>query len=509
MDANRSKYVKWNILSRLFSRTVTLLCGLITPRLLIGAFGSEAYGLATSISQLLSYVALLEGGVGSVARAKLYEPLARGDQQTVSNIRRELRVFMLTVSGIFALYSLALAGLYPSLEAAENFDFFFVFSLVLAMAAALFAEYSLSLSDVALLHSAQRSYVPDTAYGVATILNTLTVVVMVRLGFGLVAIKVAAVLVFLLRPLVQSLYVAKVFQLPRAQRQGQKQLTQKWVGLGHNIAQFLQNNTDVALLTFFGELKLVSVYSIYYMVVHAVQNIASSVTGGMEALLGDMLARKEHQELNKCFDNYETAISLVSVLVFAVTAVLLAPFVMLYTKGVQDANYHQPMLALLLAVGAVLTCLRQCYHSLVYAAGHFRQTNAAAYGEAALNVGISLVLIRPMGLEGIALGTIIAIGFRFVYYVIYCSKRIICRPVGRFLKRLGVDALVFCLILLGGDLLLKIFPISSYLRWVAAGFVMVAFGAAVELIFNLIFFRRQTLAFGALLGRRFLRRRKE
>lgn len=56
----RSRKALKNILSSLFLQFITMICGLILPRAIIGKYGSNVNGLITSITQFLTYITLLE-----------------------------------------------------------------------------------------------------------------------------------------------------------------------------------------------------------------------------------------------------------------------------------------------------------------------------------------------------------------------------------------------------------------------------------------------------------------
>ncbi len=73
---------------------------------------------------------------------------------------------------------------------------------------------------------------------------------------------------------------------------------------------------------------------------------------------------------------------------------------------------------------------------MVIAAGHFKQTQIAAYGEAMINVIFSVLLVSKFGLVGVAVGTLLATLFRLFYYVIYLSSHICFRNVGLFIREL-------------------------------------------------------------------------
>ena len=84
---------KKNITTTLLSQVVSTVCGVVIPCVLISTFGSAMYGLTTSIAQFLSYISLLESGIGRVARAEMYAPLAKKDDLEVSRVYYAIKRF--------------------------------------------------------------------------------------------------------------------------------------------------------------------------------------------------------------------------------------------------------------------------------------------------------------------------------------------------------------------------------------------------------------------------------
>ena len=79
MQDKRSRRAKLNMVTTLMRQVLATVCGIVIPRVMIGAFGSVVYGATVSIAQFLSYISLLEGGIGRVTRGALYKPLAERD----------------------------------------------------------------------------------------------------------------------------------------------------------------------------------------------------------------------------------------------------------------------------------------------------------------------------------------------------------------------------------------------------------------------------------------------
>lgn len=488
MADNRTTRAKKNIIVSLSCQLITLVCGLVVPRLMLGAFGSEVYGATTSIAQFLGYITLLEGGIGGVARAVLYKPLADNDAARISAIMAEVRRFFRIIAVIFGVYVLILAFSFRSISHLEALDAITTFALVIVISISTFGQYFIGISNAVLLQAAQRSYVTNLVNIGGVVVNTLCIFVLVSLNCSILTVKLASSCIFFLRPVVLWLYVKRKFRLSAAPKTNTKYLTQKWSGLGQHIAYFLHSNTDVAVLTCLADLKTVAVYTVYHMVVANIQNLATSFVAGMEALFGDMLAKEEYPQLHSTFSRYETLISIVSMVLFSTTAVMILPFVQIYTRGITDADYHAPVFSLLLVLASVCYCLRLPYHSLVIAAGHFKRTQTAAYCEAALNVGISVVLVSGSGLIGVAIGTILATAFRFLYYVVYLSKNIFHRKIRLFVRRTLVNALIFASIYVTGSLLLSRFEIAGYLPWVFCAGIVTVLASVLTLGINAVFY---------------------
>jgi len=488
MADTRKKQAKLNILVTLLCQIITLLCGLIVPKLIIDAFGSEAYGATTSIAQFLAYISLLEGGVGGVARAALYKPLSENDVSGISLVVSETKRFFRIIAYIFVAYVAVLACGYKYISGIQCFDWISTVFLVLVISISTFVQYFVGISYSLLLQAAQKTYIINAVTLVATALNAVFVVVLVNCGCSLIAVKLVSSLVFAVRPLVMWFYVKRTFALVNSKKRDATVLQQKWTGLGQHIAFFLHSNTDVVVLTVFADLKLVAVYSVHNMIVAQIQNITTSFSAGMEALFGNMLAKKEFEQLHRWFGYYETLLSIVASILFSTTAIMVTPFVRLYTVSAADVNYIQPVFAIILILSTAVHCLRMPYHSMTIAAGHFKQTRAAAYGEAGINIILSIALVSAYGLTGVAVATLAATAFRLIYYVVYLSRNIICRKLKFFLKRMFVNAGVFILICTVGAKILSCWRINDYMQWCILGIAVISISTILTLLLNILFY---------------------
>lgn len=100
---------------------------------------------------------------------------------------------------------------------------------------------------------------------------------------------------------------------------------------------------------------------------------------------------------------------------------MITPFVSLYTGGISDIDYYQPLFATLLCLAEYVYCTSLTYNNMIMAAGHIKQTQWISVTEAIINIVLSLILVKWIGIIGVALGTLIAFAFNTVANIVYRS----------------------------------------------------------------------------------------
>ena len=481
----RSKKAIKNILVSLLLQFVTIICGFIVPRMIIESFGSNVNGLISSITQFLGYITLLESGFGPVVKATLYKPIAQKDKKQIANILKSSEKFFKTIAIIFLIYIVILSGLYPILLVNE-FDKIFTISLVLIIAISTFAEYYFGMTYRLYLQAEQKTYVVSGIQIITTILNTISVVVLIKLGTNIQLVKLFSSLIFVFRPIAQNLYVKRVYNINLNEANNDFKIEQKWDGLAQHIAAVVHNNTDIAILTFLSNMAEVSVYSVYLLVVTGVKKVVSSFTGGIDASFGDMLARKEYENLNKKFRLYETFYFTIITIIFTCTFILIVPFVTIYTNGIQDVNYIRPLFAVLLVLAEFTHSIRLPYSSLVLSAGHFKETRIGAWVEAGVNIILSIILVFKFGIIGVAIGTFVAMFIRTVEFMIHSSKKILNRSVWCCIKRvLIVIGQVLFVVFIVNIINIKI-EMVSYLNWFIYAVIVFIISSVIVILGNSI-----------------------
>ena len=491
-ESVRGKKAVINIFGSLTVQLITVICGFIVPRLTIGAYGSEMNGIINSASQFLGYIALLDAGVGGVVRSALYKPLADNDYRLVSGIVNATERFFRQICLVFVFYSVVVACVFPVMVD-DNHDWFFDFALVLIIAFSTIGQYYFGITYQVMLQADQKRYVSNFAQSISLVLNAIVVVVCIKLGASVHVMKLASSIVFFLRPVAINIYVKKKYPLDGKIPPDKDSIKQRWDGLAHHIAFFLHSNTDIVVLTVFSKITSafaiseVSVYSVYYSVVYGVEKISAMLHQAVEAAFGNMIAKEEDEVFKNDFRIYELLSFMLTTAVFTCAGVLVVPFVKVYTSGITDANYIRPAFAYALTLAEAVYCLRMPYNNVTLAAGHYRQTRNGAFVEAIINVVLSVVLVIPFGITGVAVATLTAMIFRTGQYVYYLYKNILRQSVGPFFKSLAVNAAASAAVIASVRAFEGFFSVDSYISLLVYAVVVAVVCFAAVFLMNLIF----------------------
>lgn len=480
--------LKLNTYVALINKIVLIVSGLILPRFILNNFGSETNGLISSINQFLSIITFLDLGVGSVVQSSLYSPLYYGDNEKISLVLSSAKRFFRNIARVLVIYVAGLMILFP-VVLNSSFDFFSTAFLILSMAIGIFAQYYFGIVNELLLNADQRGYIQLGTESFVVILNLIVSVLMIEAGFSIQMVKLVSGLVYLIRPLMLSAYVSKHFNITDKLEVNGEPIKQKWNGMAQHVAYVVQNNTDIVVLSFFSTFDVVSVYSIYALVVNGVQTLMSSLFTGLRSFFGNLLVKNDLKLINEYFSNIEWGIHTGVVYLFGMTSVLIDPFVMIYTKGVTDVNYYSPIFALIFTLSRAVFCMRTPYQSIILSAGHFKETQSSSIIEAIINIVISLSLVGKFGLVGVSVGTLIAMIYRTFYLTYYLSKNIIFRPLRIFIKQLIIDIVSFCSIFLIAEMVGG--SPDNFVDWVKYAVMIGAIFMVVLCVINIFVYREK------------------
>ena len=105
---------------------------------------------------------------------------------------------------------------------------------------------------------------------------------------------------------------------------------------------------------------------------------------------------------------------------------------------------------------------------------------------------LSIILVIKFGLVGIAVGTLLGMSYRMLYFVWYISHNILNRSMVKFLKRLSVSSVILVI----SPMIVKVLDTTgspSIILWIKNGVVCLLVYGAITLLVNVLIDKNTTI----------------
>lgn len=475
---------KKNLVSALIYQFAVILSGLILPRLIIGTFGSDVNGLVSSMTQFLGFTSLLEGGLGAVVLAELYLPIENRDNKLIDSILSSCRNFFRRISVFFVIFTFILMLLFPVLIA-NGFDFYYTSSLLFIISINTLCQYLFSITYKLLLQADQKVYICNITSTITILVNLILTIIIIIIFPSIHLVKLGSSVAFLIQPIIYEHYVKKYYKI-KLNCNDEYKLENRWSGFSQNLAHFINMNTDIILLSIFVSFKEVSVYSVYMLALNALRQIISAISNSYQSNLGKYNALDNRIKVLQMFQKFESSLWFLSTILFCTCLLLINPFVKLYTLNVSDANYYRPIFAIIMTIAQFIYCGRESYRLLILSGGKFKETNFGSIMEAIINLVISVILVCFIGIEGVAIGTFVAIAYRLVYFLCYLKNNLININIINTSKLLLISLIMFIVNI--GIYYLFTINITNFISFIFYGMVITLLEFLLLLIIKYVVF---------------------
>lgn len=444
--AQKDNRIKYNVLSGIFYQVVLIVISFLLPRLYLENFGSEVNGVLSTIKQIFVYLFLLESGVGLATTQALYKPVAQNDQGKVSSIISATHTFYKKIGLLYSAIVLVIAVVYAYIIPTSIPSGVLFGIIVLTALPAMFSYFVQSKYRI-LLEVDGRKYIINNSETVLQLLSNVGKILVLLMTNSLLLIQLVYCILYLLQLAYVYSYAKRRYKwLNVKAKPDYEAISQRKSVLVHQISSMVFNNTDVLLLSFLCDFKVVSIYTIYCIFFTQVQNFITSITSGFSFALGQMF-HTDKDKFMKVYNTYETVYIMATFIIYTLMAVFLLPLIQIYTQGINDANYTNVYLVILFVIMNLLANGKLPSNHVLEYSGKFDETRSHAIWEMVINIAVSVVAILYWGICGAIVGTIVALLYRGGMMIYYSNKKVLERSVFNTYKLWLVNGAIFVAIM--------------------------------------------------------------
>ncbi|MDD3360203.1 MAG: hypothetical protein PHW34_00845 [Hespellia sp.] len=486
-----------NVVTSLVYKIVACVVGLLIPRLFIISYGSELNGLQSSIGQFFTYIALIEAGVGEVTLQSLFNPIAEKKYQKCNEILSATTIYYNRIGGLYLTILLGFAFLYPVVIQVESVPYTTVVCYIIFSGLVNGLNFFFQAKIILVLQASGEMYINNLVTMGVYCLTSAIKIGCIMLGLNIVFIQVGFFLANICGTFIYYIVVKKKFSwLNFKAEPDMGAIEQRNAALVHKISGLVFQNTDIIILSFFCGLKVVSIYTMYKLVINMITTVIASFADSVNHVFGQTYNGKSLEEYCRKIDAFNVLYSSLAFALFTITSILIIPFLQIYTKGM-DQNYIYPLLPFLYISIEVLQVGREAMLRTITVAGHFQKTIYAAIIETAINlvVSISAVIIfkklwgETAGLFGALLGTIAALMYRTIDINRYANHNILMRKAWKSNKLILTNIAIYIFI---GFVLRRVeLNVNTYLQLIGYGLVLTVVIVPLYLIIQLLINKKE------------------
>ena len=388
-----------------FFPQIIMIIALFKSKIMLQYLGQETLGLYQLFAQVITYLALAEGGLASATVYRLYKPIADKDNQKIAEIANATRNVFMIVSGIILVLGIGISFVVPFLIENNTFSYGYIISNFILYVISEVVVY-LTIYRRALFEANQEKYKINIIYQTSLILHSLLEIAILILGGNLTSLFIMFICLNTVTSMIILLYGKKTYSyLPKTKKADYSLVKDVKNLFIHKISALISNNVDVIIISKVLGLVNVVIYTTYNYIINSLKLVVDKLYGAALGGIGNVLATDKDTG-KKLFFEYNS-------LVFFFALVLGVPllYAIDYFIDIWYSNeiYTSMLLSILFVVNLVYYIIRTPLISFTTAAGLFKETNKCAILEVIINLSLSLILVNIIGIPGVLIGTIVSL----------------------------------------------------------------------------------------------------
>ncbi len=398
-----------NVFSNWAGFAANLVVAFLLSPFIVHTLGNVQYGLWIVLNQFTGYLGILELGVRSSVIKYVASHRAEGESEELSRvvssaltIYSAIAVISLAISCVLALFFPGVLGLEAQQATTAR--------IVILISGVSVAQGFVFNVFYGVLMGIQRYDVFNRIGIIATIVKALFIVGALKNGYGITALALIHFSVGLITNLIAYYscrrYVPELkLWLPRRDGAYRKIASYSFVTFFVTISQKVIFQTDALIVGSFLGVASVTFYAIPIMLVEYMRRIVIAMTETFVPLTSQLKAKAEHEQIRALLIRGTRVSVLIGMSMGLVLFTMGERFIALW-MGPEYAS-NGGLVLKILAVTQMLSfghlASREVLNGLA-----MHRLNAYCYGaEAIANLVLSLILVQPLGIVGVAWGTAI------------------------------------------------------------------------------------------------------
>ena len=481
----KTKKTAINFITDTIPLLIVSLLGIYKFKLFIQVLGNETLGLYQLFTQIMVYVALVDGGLSSAVLYSLYKPNSEDDKKKFNAILAgAFKTFTKIGAAVFGIAAL-ISFIVPFFIKNSSFDYIYVvitfvlFSLS-NVVGYLFVPYN------CLLEVKEKKYIYNLTSQIGQIVLSVTEIVMLLLKVRFEYILIMHTIVKLLASLIEVYICKKEFPDIKITQKEKDYSFKKHINslLFHKINGLVGSNIDTLIISSFLGLKSVAIYSTYNYIINMLKNILGKISASMTAFVGNALV-KSKEKTYELYEEFNSLLFYIAIIICTPLTLAIDDFIRIFYEGEIVTNF---LIAISFVVILFTFIIKMDTNMFINAGGLYKETKYCALTDTITNLILSFTLVYLIGIPGVLIATAFSVFIaEYILKTKVVHKHIFNRsPKPYYLKNIKFFLLYIIDLVIGYNIINQ-FTINNILTWFIIFIIYTSINALIILgIFTLM-----------------------
>ena len=424
-----------NFIYTFLSTFLTSILGFVTRTVFISEIGVTYLGANSLFTNILSMLSLTELGVGTSIAFSLYKPLAHSDKETIKSLMCFYKKAYKVIAGVILVLGLLLL---PFLEYVikDPGDMKHIPLIYLVYLYNTVVSYMFSYK-VTLLCADQKAYLQTNINMVTNVITSIVQLVVMfcfknYFFYLFTGTIIGTVQWFYINRFVNNRYpyLKEKKILPLDVNLKKEIKTNVKAMMFHKLGDLCINQTDNIIISSFISITTVGIYNNYYMIINIINNLALSFLNSATASFGNLIATETKDKRYEIFKKY----NFMGFWIFGVSGIclytLLNSFV---TIWLGEKYLIDKMTLAFVMINYYLVGMRTTIGNIKMSAGLYSQDQWVPIVQSIINLTVSIIGAKYLGLAGVFLGTVVSsLCIPCWYRPVIVYKHVFEKPVGEY-----------------------------------------------------------------------------
>lgn len=443
---SRTENVKRNLVFNILKYVTQLVLQFVLRTLLIYVMGAEYIGLNGLFTNIFSFLNLAELGIGTAIVFSMYKPIAENNTEkikTLQNLYKKFYFYIIIVVLALGLVVTPFLNYLIKEEITVNINIYVLYLMyLLNTIAGYFSAHKRSL-----LFAYQRNDMENKVRTLCIFGMSIIQIVVIVVFKNYYLYFVVNILFTILESVLIHLSANKLFPEIKGKSEPldietKKEITKNVTALSlHKVGTAIVFSTDNILISSFLGVVVLAAYSNYALITNALLSVFLLLNNAILGSVGNLVASKERDFVYSKFKLINFIFAYFSNFTTICLIVLFQPFMQVWTGG--GVYMLEFTTVILICFSFYLNRMRSGVSIFRDASGLYWQDRWKPIVEAIVNLVVSIVLAKFMGINGIFIGTIVSTIVAPLWvepYVLY--KHYFKKSVWNYFKRYVLDALI-------------------------------------------------------------------